>query len=69
MREAKIREEDIELILSHLQFTNKLAFMETKVGNQETRILKLGKIKGSKPTISDKEKAQFVLEENIYMIE
>jgi hypothetical protein len=57
MREAKIREEDIDLILNHLKLTNKMTSMEAKIGNQETRILKLGAIKGPTPVISDKEKA------------
>lgn len=43
--------------------------MNVKIGNESTRILKLGTIKGPIPEISNKEKAEFVLEENINVIE
>lgn len=43
--------------------------MEAKIGTQNTRIIKLGAIKGPTPVITDKEKALFVLEENIFVIE
>lgn len=43
--------------------------MDVNIGTEATRILKLGTLKGAKPVISDKEKAQFVLEENINVIE
>ena len=42
---------------------------EVKITNQATRLLKLGKIKGPAPVISEKERAMFALEENIESIE
>jgi hypothetical protein len=37
MRESKLREEDIELILKHLECTGKMATAEVKISNQITR--------------------------------
>lgn len=69
MREGKQREEDIELVLKHLEYTGKMVTSEVKVGNEDTRLVKLATIKGKTPVISEKEKAMFALEENISAIE
>lgn len=69
MRESNLREEDIELVLKHLENTGKFEHTEVKVSNQITRMIKLATIKGPKPKITDKEKAIFALEENISSIE
>jgi hypothetical protein len=37
MRDSKLREEDIDLILKHLEFTEKIAATEVKISNQVTR--------------------------------
>ena len=50
--------------------TGKMAVTEVKVNNQITRLLKLAQVKSTEvPEISDKEKAEFALEENIIAIE
>ena len=69
IRDSKVREEDIDLILRHLEHTGKLDSKEIKIANQQTRIIKLGKVKGPPPKITQKELAMFTLEENITAIE
>jgi hypothetical protein len=70
LRSTKIREEDFDLILAHLEHTNKMAVSEIVINDEKIRFLKLGKIGSSeKPVISEKEKATFIIESNINAIE
>lgn len=70
LRESKIKEEDIELIIAHLEYTGKMGTAEIIINNQKIRLLKLGRLGSSeKPEISLKETALFSLEENINAIE
>jgi hypothetical protein len=70
LRQTKIKEEEFDLLLAHLKFTGKMATEEININNEKIRLLKLAPI-GSKdqPVIDDKEKAVFVLEQNISAID
>ena len=63
LRQTKIREEELNLLLCHLQHTGRMAVSELNIGPDKIRLLKLQKIGDkSSPSISDKEKAVFALE-------
>ncbi len=70
LRQTKIKEEEFDLLLAHLKFTGKMATEEININNEKIRLLKLAPI-GNKeqPVIDDKEKAVFVLEQNISAID
>ena len=70
MRDSKLKEQDIDLIIAHLENLGKISACQLNINQQNQRLLKIGWLGDSeKPVISEKEKAMFALEQNINQIE
>jgi hypothetical protein len=44
MRESKLNEEDIDLIVAHLEYTGKISSYELNINNEKVRMIKVGSI-------------------------
>eukprot|EP00347_Sterkiella_histriomuscorum_P000879 403374172 len=66
----KVKDLDIDIMFSHLKHSDKMSVEEVQTSGYKVNMIKLGHYEQNQaPIISEKEKATFVLEQNIKQIE